>query len=65
MLTSFSASGYSNLTPGSQVKMGQQKGKAAVLFVLSVSSLHLSFAKDSGKGPQSSTSSRSLKKIVY
>lgn len=44
------------------MKCGQQYGKEAVLFVRSVSSLHLSFAN--GNGPQSSTSSKSLKKTV-
>lgn len=57
--SSLGISGYSNLTPGSQVKLGQQYGKAAVLLVFSVSNLHLSFAN--GKGPQSSTNSSNLK----
>lgn len=52
-------SGYSNLAPSSQVKCGQHDGNGAVLFVLSVSSLHLSLAN--GSGPQSSTNSNNLK----
>lgn len=51
-------SGYSSFTPGSHVKVGQQYGKGAVLFVFSVSNLHLSLAN--GNGPQSSTNSSNL-----
>lgn len=50
-------SGYSSLAPSSHSKMGQQSGKAAVLFVFS-ESLH--FGLVLGRGPQSSTSSRRI-----
>lgn len=42
------------------MKCGQQYGNEAVLFVRSVSNLHLSFAN--GRGPQSSTNSNNLSK---
>lgn len=45
------------------MKLGQQYGNAAVLFVFSVSNLHFSFAI--GNGPQSSTNSNNLKKIGW
>jgi len=47
-------SGYSNFTPGSQSKLGQQSGNGAVLFTLS-DNLHFGLAF--GSGPQSSTNS--------
>lgn len=50
-------SGYSSFAPSSHSKMGQQSGKLAVLLVFS-ESLHLGLAF--GKGPQSSTNSKSL-----
>lgn len=45
-------SGYSNVTPFSHSKMGQQSGNGAVLFVFS-DNLHFGLAF--GNGPQSST----------
>lgn len=49
-------SGYSSFTPFSHSNWGQQSGNAAVLLVFS-DSLHLGLAL--GRGPQSSTSSKS------
>lgn len=48
-------SGYSSLTPFSQVNFGQQYGNGADLFVRSVSNLQRLFSI--GNGPQSSTNS--------
>lgn len=46
------SSGYSNFTPGSHSKTGQQSGNGAVLLVFS-DNLHFGLAF--GNGPQSST----------
>lgn len=53
-------SGYSSLAPSSQSKSGQHSGKLAVLLVFS-ESLHFGFAL--GRGPQSSTSSKSTPEL--